>query len=129
MIQEEDLPPSYRQAKGFHLIWGSYAELGTLMRSLRQTNLSITLVVELTPQQVEEPAEQLQAILPYVTLFSPNIDEATAVCGSMSPEKLADTLLTWGRTFGGYTNGSTGIIRQNAEWRAVALTRCAYRGD
>jgi sugar/nucleoside kinase (ribokinase family) len=109
-VQEEDLPRNYRQAQGFHLIWGSLTKLGTLIHSLRRTNPTITLVVEPTPQQVEEPAENFQAVLPYMTLFSPNIDEATAVTGSTIPEEMADIFLAWGAPLVSIRMGAKGSL-------------------
>ena len=124
IVQEEDLPISYRQAKGFHLIWGSLAELGTLMRSLRRTNPTITLVVELTPQQVEEPVEEFQAVLPYMTLFSPNTDEATAVTGSTTPEEMADIFLGWGAPLVAIRMGAKGSLvkmQTGEQWHLPAV--------
>ena len=124
IVQEEDLPPSYRQAKGFHLIWGSLAELGALMRSLQRTNPAATLVVELTPQQVEEPVEEFQAVLPCMTLFSPNIDEATAVTGSTTPEEMANIFLAWGAPLVAIRMGAKGswVKMQNGEqWHLPAV--------
>lgn len=123
-VQEKDLPSNYRQAKGIHLIWGSLTKLGTLMRSLRRTNPTITFVVELTPQQVEEPAKNLQAVLPYMTLFSPNMDEATAVTGSTNPEEMADIFLSWGAPLVAIRMGARGSfvkMKNGEQWCLPAV--------
>ena len=124
MIQEADLPASYRQAKGFHLIWGSLTELAALLLSLRHTQPDLVLVMEFTPQQVEEPAENLRAVLPHLSLFSPNIDEATAVTGLTDPATIADLFLSWGTPLVAIRMGANGsFVKTQAgeQWHLPAV--------
>ena len=125
MIQEADLPASYRQAKGFHLIWGSLTELAALLLSLRRTQPDLVLVMEFTPQQVvEEPAENLRAVLPHLSLFSPNIDEATAVTGLTDPATIADLFLSWGAPLVALRMGAKGsFVKTQAgeQWHLPAV--------
>ncbi len=124
MIREEDLPAVYRQAKGFHLIWGSLAELETVVHSLRHTKPDIVLVMEFTPQQVEEPAENLRPLLPHLSLFSPNIDEATAVSGLTDPTAIADLFLSWGAPLVAIRMGANGsLVKTQAgeQWQLPAV--------
>ena len=124
MVAEADLPPAYRQAKGFHLIWGSFAALGKLLQSLRATNPNITLAVELTPQQEQEPADHLKLVLPHLSLFSPNLDEATAVSGLTNPTDMADLFLAWGAPLVAIRMGAEGSLvktRAGEQWRLTAV--------
>jgi len=124
MILEEDLPAGYRQAKGFHLIWGTLTELESLIHSLRRTNPNITLVLELTPQQVTEPAERLQAVLPHVSLFSPDIDDAAAVSGLTDPKAMIDLFLDWGAPLVAIRMGAKGsLVKMQAgeQWHLPAV--------
>ncbi|MEM7117633.1 MAG: PfkB family carbohydrate kinase [Chloroflexota bacterium] len=124
MIREEDLPPAYRQAKGIHLIWGSLAELADLVHSLRRTNPNIVLVFELTPQQEHEPPENLKLVLPHVSLFSPNLDEATAVTGLTDPAAMADLFLSWGAPLVAIRMGAEGSLvktEDGEQWQLRAI--------
>ncbi|MCB0000129.1 MAG: hypothetical protein KDE56_30405, partial [Anaerolineales bacterium] len=124
MVEEADLPPAYRQAKGFHLIWGSFARLGKLLQSLRRTNPTIVLAVELTPQQEQEPADHLKLVLPHLSLFSPNLAEATAVSGLTDPGEMADLFLTWGAPLVAIRMGAEGSLvktRAGEQWRLTAV--------
>lgn len=124
MIQEVDLPAAYRQAKGIHLIWGSFVELANLIHSLRRTNPDIALVVELTPQQEHEPLENLKLILPHISLFSPNLDEATAMTGLVDPVAMADLFLAWGAPLVAIRMGAEGSLvktKAGEQWQLTAV--------
>jgi sugar/nucleoside kinase (ribokinase family) len=124
MIREQDLPAHYRQAKGFHLIWGSFTELAALIHSLRRTQPDIVLVFELTPQQEHEPVDNLKLVLPHVSLFSPNLDEATAVSGLTDPAAMADLFLQWGAPLVAIRMGAAGsLVKTQAGemWRLPAV--------
>lgn len=124
MIREDELPPHYRQAKGIHLIWGSLSELASLIHSLRRTNPDIILAVELTPQQESEPPENLKLVLPYVSLFSPNLEEATAVSGRTEPAAMADLFLSWGAPVVAIRMGAAGsLVKTKAmeQWQLPAV--------
>ena len=124
MIQETDLPAAYRQAKGIHIIWGSLVELADLIHSLRRTNPDIVLAVELTPQQEQEPAENLKLILPHISLFSPNIDEATAVTNLTDPAKIANLFLSWGAPLVAIRMGAEGSLvktKEGEQWQLTAV--------
>lgn len=124
MIREGDLPPHYRQAKGFHLIWGSLPQLAELIHSLRRTNPAMVLAFELTPQQEHEPADHFKQVLPHVSLFSPNLAEATAVSGLTHPSDMADLFLAWGAPLVAIRMGAEGSLvktREGEMWRLTAV--------
>lgn len=124
MVREIDLPAHYRQAKGIHLIWGGLPALADLIHSLRRTNPAITLAVELTPQQEKEPADHFKLVLPHVSLFSPNLDEATAVTGLTNPNDIADLFLAWGAPIVAIRMGAEGSLiktQKGEQWQLTAV--------
>lgn len=123
-IQEDDLPPAYRQAKGIHLNWGSLTEVANLVRSLRQTNPNIAVAFEITPDQEQEPADHFQQVLPHVSLFSPDLGEATAVSGLTDPVAMADLFVQWGAPVVAIRMGANGSLvktREGEMWQLTAV--------
>ncbi|MEZ4515258.1 MAG: PfkB family carbohydrate kinase [Chloroflexota bacterium] len=123
-IREEDLPPAYRQAKGIHLNWGDLAEVAELLQSLRRTNPGMAVAFEITPEQEKEPADHFKRVLPYVSLFSPDLGEATAVSGLSDPEAMADLFLSWGAPVVALRMGANGSLVKTKEgemWRLTAV--------
>ncbi|MCA9900862.1 MAG: hypothetical protein H6654_18095 [Ardenticatenaceae bacterium] len=119
-VMPQDLPPSYRQARGFHLNWGTLPEARDLCIELRRTNPNITIVYELATSNMGEPVEEIQRLLPYLTLFSPNIDEALTLTGlpaNTKPETICDILLEWGAPQVALRMGAEGSLvkAQNGE--------------
>lgn len=124
MIQEEDLPPAYRQAKGIHLNWGTLGEVATLLESLHRTNPRLAVAFELTPEQERGPADEFRQVLPQVSLFSPDMDEATAVSGLSDPAEMADLFLQWGAPVVAIRMGARGSLvktREGEMWRLTAV--------
>ena len=96
-VMGDDLPPHYVQAKGVHFSWGTLLEMEEVIHQLRAANPTIKLVMETTPNQLNESKDVLKRILPLLDCFAPDLDEARVISAeSTTPEALCDTLLGWG---------------------------------
>lgn len=105
-----DLPPSYCDAKGFHIQWGSLRETEELVRKLRANNPTVKLVLEATPDDAEGTQAKFRQILPQVALFAPDREEASAITGKSEPEALCDELLSWGAPLVAIRMGAKGSM-------------------
>ena len=119
-VMPQDLPAPYRQARGFHINWGTVPEARDLCIELRRNNPNVTIVYELATSNMGEPAENIQQMLPHLTLFSPNIVEALAITGlanNTAPEAICNTLLAWGAPLVALRMGAEGSLvkAQNGE--------------
>lgn len=123
-VTEADLPPSYRRAKGFHIQWGALIETEALVRSLRANNPQVRLVLEVTPNDDKEVEAKLRQLLPQISLFAPDRDEAQAITGKSEPEAMCDALLTLGAPMVAIRMGAKGSIvkASNGEgWQLPAV--------
>lgn len=105
-----ELPASYRNAKGFHIQWGSLTETETLVRSLRANNPQVKLALEATMDNTEEAQVKFRRLLPQVTLFAPDREEASAITGHSEPEAMCDELLAWGAPLVAIRMGAKGSM-------------------
>ncbi|MCP4422475.1 MAG: hypothetical protein GY805_38180 [Chloroflexi bacterium] len=123
-VSPQDLPISYRQARGFHISWGSVPEVRDLFIELRRTNPNVIIVYELATSNMRESVGEFQHMLPHLSLFSPNIKEASALTGHANPETICDTLLDWGAPLVALRMGAKGSLvkTKNGEgWRLPAV--------
>jgi sugar/nucleoside kinase (ribokinase family) len=123
-VRADELPASYHQARGFHLQWGTLPELGELIRLLREAKPDITLVLEPTTENLEEPAAAYQKVLPYLDLFSPDMGEAEMITGRSEPEAMCEALFSWGVPLVALRMGERGSLVKtpNGEsWRIPAV--------
>lgn len=123
-IVKEDLPEVYRQARGFHLQWGTLAELEDLVLSLRDTNPGLVLVLEPTTENITESSSGFQRVLPHLSLFSPDLGEAEMIAGRTKPEEIFDTLFEWGVPLVALRMGERGsLVKKNTGegWRLPAV--------
>ena len=76
--RHEEMPDDYRNAKGFHVLWGrDLDELGSLLAKLRKGNPSTCLLWEPSPDHERGTPDQYIDILKQVDVFSPDIQQAT----------------------------------------------------
>ncbi|HEY3228958.1 MAG TPA: PfkB family carbohydrate kinase [Roseiflexaceae bacterium] len=110
--QFADIPADYLTAKGFHLQWGTFAELIDLVARLRAVNPPICLVWEPPLTLHTVPPAEIQALLAQIDLFSPDLGEAQALTGERAPERALAMLQEW----------STGLValRMGAQGSFVA---------
>ncbi|MCA9900858.1 MAG: hypothetical protein H6654_18115 [Ardenticatenaceae bacterium] len=123
-VTAADLPPSYRQAKGFHIQWASAIETEALVRDLKVDNPHVKLVLEASMDDSPESQAIWRRIFPQIALFAPDREEAGAITGQSEPEAMCDELLTWGAPLIAIRMGARGSIvkASNGEgWRLPAV--------
>lgn len=109
-VTTADLPASYQKAKGFHIHWGSLVETEVVIRELKGLNPQVKLVLEATPDNTQEGQAIFQRILPHITLFAPDREEASAITGKADPEAICDELLAWGAPMVAIRMGARGSL-------------------
>ena len=109
-VTEADLPDSYRNAKGFHIQWGAVNETEELVRTLKSKNPDVNLVLEASPDDTQEGKATFKRLLPQVTLFAPDREEASLITGKSEPEELCDELIAWGAPMVAIRMGSRGSM-------------------
>ena len=93
----EDMPDDYRDAKGFHVVWGrDLAELGSLLEKLRKSNPTTCLLWEPSPDHMEGKPDEYESLLKQVDVFSPDIQQATLITGVEDVADISSTLTNWG---------------------------------
>jgi sugar/nucleoside kinase (ribokinase family) len=123
-VRPSELPTVYHQARGYHLQWGTLAELETLIRLLRKINPDVTLVLEPTTENLEEPGVEYQRVLPMLDLFSPDLGEAEMITGQSELDAMFETLFSWGVPLVAVRMGERGSILKKPDgesWRVPAV--------
>ena len=123
-IQFEDLPPSYLGAKGYHIQWGSLEELPDLFGKLRAASPDCTLVMEMAYPKRDDSQTLWQQIMPQLSLFSPDREEAEAITGSTDTLQNCRTFLDWGVPLVAMRMGAQGSILMEKTgrcWRLPAV--------
>jgi len=92
----EEMPPDYREARGFHLHFGTLAQTAELVEKLRAVNPAACIVWEPTALQFTGTDDEFHAVLSRVDLVSPDLDEARQMTGHGTAEGSVETLLGWG---------------------------------
>jgi len=113
-ITMDELPTIYRSAKGFHLQWGTLAELEELILSLRDTKPDIVLVLESTTENLEEHPAEYRRVLSHLSLFSPDLGEGQMITGATEPDEICDTLIDWGASLIALRMGERGSLVQES---------------
>ncbi|MCA9919427.1 MAG: hypothetical protein KC445_15820, partial [Anaerolineales bacterium] len=109
-VTVDDLPPAYRQAKGFHVQWGGPLETEELVRKLKAQNPQLKLVLEASMDDSPESQAIWRRMLPEIALFAPDREEAGAITGQTEPEAMCDELLAWGAPLIAIRMGASGSI-------------------
>lgn len=94
--QLEELPEDYLAAKGFHIHWGTCAEVVELVRKLRAINPTMCLLWEPSPPELKGTPDEFQAVCSEVDLVSPDTDEARILTGETTVQGMIERFLSWG---------------------------------
>jgi len=124
-VRPDEVPPAYYGARGFHLQWGTLPELEALALLLRQQNPTITLVMEPTTENLDEPATDYQRVLPQLNLFSPDLGEAEQITGRSNLAEICETLFSWGAPLLAIRMGERGSLVKKPDgesWRVPAVS-------
>ena len=109
-VQWAELPEAYRQAKGYHIQWGTLAESLELLTTIRAENPTATLVMEaILTNDLAAPAKW-QQILPLLDLFAPDEEESAHITGESDPIQNCKTLIAWGAPLVAIRMGAAGSI-------------------
>src|SRR5262245_36281518 len=92
----EEMPPVYREARGYHVCHGNFAAAIDVVRNLRAVNPEACIVWEPTPLQVAGTDEEKRTLFALVDLFSPDLTEARQLTGQTAPQAMMETFLGWG---------------------------------
>jgi sugar/nucleoside kinase (ribokinase family) len=108
--QFADIPADYLAARGCHIQSGTFAELTDLVDRLRAANPDIRLAWEPSPNQLAESPAAVQAVLAQIDLFSPDLGEARSLTGEQTPDRILDTLASWGARLVALRMGAQGSL-------------------
>lgn len=123
-VRPDELPAVYHQARGYHLQWGTLDELAQLIHLLREIKPDVTLVLEPTTENLEEPAKGYRRILPHLDLFSPDLGEAEMITGRSDLQAMFETLFSWGAPLVAMRMGERGsrvMTPDGQSWRVPAV--------
>lgn len=123
-VRMEEIPDSYRRARGFHLQWGTVPELIELSAALKGANRDIALALEPNIDVHAGNIDLYPEILPHLALFSPDLGEAEAMTGYQDPAGIFDTLFSWGAKLVALRMGANGSIVRGPStegWRLPAV--------
>jgi sugar/nucleoside kinase (ribokinase family) len=109
-VTEKDLPEEYYGARGYHIQWGTLAELSELIAHLKIKNPTLKIVVEPTYEQLENDADGFVTLMSQVSLFSPDMGEGELITGHSTPEKICETLFEWGAPLVAIRMGEQGSL-------------------
>lgn len=122
-ITVEELPGAYRRARGMHIQWGSLREIADAIGALRRANPDMVFVLETGPDHLQQPPDAFEAVLPQLSLFSPDVAEAEAITGRTDPAEMCRVLLDWGAPLVALRMGEKGSLvmgDNGAAWRLPA---------
>ncbi len=120
-IRPEELPETYRHARGFHIQWGSLSEIADVVDALRAVNEDVVTVVEPGPDHLQQASVVFQAVLPRLTLFSPDREEAATITGREDPGDMCRVLLDWGAPLVALRMGEQGSLLMSSSGEAWRL--------
>lgn len=93
----EEMPDDYRNAKGFHVLWGrDLDELSSLLAKLRKGNPTTCLLWEPSPDHERGAPNQYMDIIKQIDVFSPDMQQATSITGLEDVAEIASVFAHWG---------------------------------
>ncbi|MBU05947.1 MAG: hypothetical protein CL877_08375 [Dehalococcoidales bacterium] len=123
--RHEEMPDDYRNAKGFHVLWGrDLDELGSLLAKLRKGNPSTCLLWEPSPDHERGTPDQYIDILKQVDVFSPDIQQATFITGLEDVAEISSVFVQWGARTLAIRRGDQGsyvATRDGQAWHVPAV--------
>jgi len=105
-----EIPPDYLQARGFHLQWGSPAELAQLIAQLRAANPAVRIVCEPALAHLAGALDANRPVLTQVDLFSPDRDAARVLTGTDDIARIFDCLHDSGARMVALRMGAAGSL-------------------
>jgi sugar/nucleoside kinase (ribokinase family) len=108
--QFADIPPIDLGARGFHLQFGTLAELIDLARRLRAAYSDVCLAWEPSPAQLTGSLDAIPDAFDKIDLFSPDLGEAQMLTGEQTPERMLDALLSLGARLVALRMGAQGSL-------------------
>lgn len=109
-VTKDDLPEDYYKAKGYHIQWGTLTELVDLIAHLTSRNPAVAIVVEPTYEQLENDVAGFRKLMPYTSMFSPDVVEGELITGHSDPEKICQGLFDWGAPLVAIRMGEQGSL-------------------
>ena len=123
----DEMPTDYRDAKGFHLIWGrDLSELSDLISKLRKTNPSTCLLWEPSPDHMKCEINEYKEILKRTSVFSPDIDQAQELTGLDDASEMASVFIGWGAEIVAIRMGARGSYLATSDggaWQIPAVAK------
>ncbi len=108
--QFDELPDDYLQARGFHIQWGTPAELAQLITQLRTVNRTVQIICEPALAHLSGALDANRPVLSQVDVFSPDRDEARALTGTDDIGAIFDCLLGAGARIVALRMGAYGSL-------------------
>lgn len=117
----EELPESYWQAKGFHILSDSREGPDNIANTLKRRGNPVVLWEPPPLIVTSEGRKMAQESLPHVDIFSPNLREATALCGTSDVRAIMDKLSGWGAKVIALRMGDQGSIVHDEDGSIVRI--------
>jgi sugar/nucleoside kinase (ribokinase family) len=108
--QFEDLPDDYLQALGFHIQWGTPAQLTQLIARLRAANPLVRIICEPALAHLAGALDANRPVLSQVDIFSPDREEARALTGTDDISAIFERLLDAGARIVALRMGAAGSL-------------------
>ena len=123
----DEIPESFLFANGFHLHLDDHLEMfPQLLLHLRHQNPDAVVIWEPTTPAGKFPPAQLEALLPLVSIFSPNLGEARLITGLQTQGEITQYLFDHGANIVALRMGSKGsfVSREASEgWKIPAIAK------
>jgi ribokinase len=120
-VRLDEMPSDYLEARGYHLHFGTLAQMADLTDKLRVVNPAAKLVWEPTPLQFRGTGDEFHAVLSRVDLVSPDLDEARQMTGQSTTHGMVETLLSWGVPTVALRMGARGSLVASAGGEVYAV--------
>jgi sugar/nucleoside kinase (ribokinase family) len=124
----DEMPADYRDAKGFHLIWGrDLNELKGLVSDLRKSNPKTCLLWEPSPDHMKCEATEYRELLHQISIFSPDIDQAAALTDLEDVSEMASVFVDWGAKIVAIRMGERGSYLATSDGNAWLIPAVAKK--
>jgi cytidine kinase len=119
--QFEEMPSDYLEARGYHLHYGTLAQMVELAEKLRSVNPAARLLWEPNSHHFRGTGDEFQAVLSRVDLVSPDLEEARQMTGQSTTDGMVETLLGWGAPTVALRMGARGSLVASAGGEVYAV--------
>lgn len=115
----DEIPADWLRADGWHVQWGTPDDLAELIARVRAVRTDARIFWEPTFMQIDAGLDALRPCCPLVDVFSPNLEEASRLCGTSDVTMILDTLAAAGAPLVVVRMGKEGsVVRSAADARA-----------